>query len=498
MSRLNDANDSYAAFKNASVSLHVVRHKLVEEVWRSCETVRQSLRESGVDQDASDDAKRVFYRLRRILTSTPLSFDSRYLPVSAIADELNNFLPSPNYASINPAIKHALNTCGQLLAEPLNPISTTLLEVLDEGATVVLMDPSFVTPVNNWIQANSDLSTVSVVTRSEVQSLEFVHKLVYLGSPFYTAYRIFSEPDWRFLRDPRATELHFIMYPFGESDIKVYGIAEKDRLMRSVISTARFLSVDNQEDDLEVNEWAIIEAKESKSQVANEDETIPARFVGLAGNYFMYLEDYPDAKVLSVFTDNDNLRDVGNLPLKDLSPGDSILVRTEGASADLIQAYADELGAGQIRFHQDQWKEALQNGIAARGGLHKFRKLIDGKLQVDSLNIRNWAYNPRLIAPHFQSDFNLLCESLERPELKSSWNYLDTIRKFHQEAGRDIVKLLRERIKDIPADNPEFLENGFVEVRDESLGGVGVYKVQHVGKPQPVNPGMIGRLLRQP
>jgi len=494
--RLEQADRAHNRSKDGVFRLHLVSHPDIETLFGICKNFSQTLREAGADQAAVSEGRSQLYRLRKLVVGLPLSFDNASMPIAEIRDVLKSALANPNYGAVSPHLAQAVVIADSLLATPTNPMEAALRGLAEPGAVVVTRDSHMSIVVTAWL--DSELSSLGMKTISvdKMRAMEEAKKLIYLGDPKSMA-RKYSGEDWCFARDPRAFESHFIMYPFGESNLQVAGLLP-DGPPRRKISSHIPLQVPHFDPVVDMEtEWTFEERSIIGRNVGAEDELVYGRYVRLAGDHYTFLDAQPDTKTFVVTADSLGKLDVQREESSLLAVGSFVVLRVEGAESDFIQQEADRLGAGGLRVSQRRWQSALKEAKLRDGSLTRMRERLKNEFNLDNHGLVDWLNNPRRIGPGSKADFLKLCAYLNiTDESEALWNDLEEIRGYHLRAGTGAAKTLRRLLEKRDANDPELSSPGYMTVDGGDLGVIGVYEILSIGSTSPVDASRIDTVAK--
>lgn len=485
--RLEQADKAHNRSKNGVFRLHLVSHPDVESLFGICKDFLRTLREAGADDAAVSEGRSQLYRFRRLASGLPLSFDNAAVHIAEIRDVLKRALTNPNYGAVSPHLAQAVGIAESLLATPANPIEAALRGLAEPDAVVVTRDSHMSTVVATWLNNEFSSLGMKAISVGELKAREEAKTLIYLGDPLSMA-RKKSGEDWRFARDPRALESHFIMYPFGESNLHIPGLLAGGPPRRKISShvplqVPHFDPLTDSE-----TEWSVEERHVVSRNVGAEDELVLARYVRLAGDHYTFLDAQPDTKTFVVTADSLGKLDVQREVSSLLEVGSFVVLRVEGAESDFIQQEADRLGAGDLRVSQRRWQAALKEAKSRDGSLTRMRERLKNEFDLDNHGLADWLNNPRRIGPGSKADFLKLCAYLNiADESEALWNDLEEIRGYHLQAGARAAKTLRKLLERRDANDPELSSPGFMTVDGGDLGVIGVYRILAIGNTSPVD-----------
>jgi hypothetical protein len=481
--RLEKTDRAYSRSKSARVQLHIVLHPEVESLFGICQDFSKTLRANGADEDTISEGRTQLFRLRRLVTGLPLAFNDSEMHINEIHDALKKLGAHPNYGAAKQHLTQATNICEVLLNQPSNPIDKSLRALAEPSALVLTKDAPTSAVLYKWLETELPSFHMKAAAIGDLKNIEEATKLIYICSPTYAAWKL-NGPDWRFVRDPRAMESHFIMYPFGETEILIPGLLAGSAPQRKISShitlqVPYFDSVADTE-----TEWSVEEGRVVDRNISAQDELVSARYVRLAGNYCTFLDSEPDSKNFTVTADSNGKLDVQREAVSELDAGDFIVLRVEGTTEDFIEKEANRLGADEFRNSQRRWQKALKESRERDGSLTRVRERLKNEFNLETTQLADWINKPRRIGPGSESDFVKLCAYLGiQEECQTIWTHLEKIRGFHLQAGARAAKTLRKLLETRDANDPELRNHGFFTITDENgKGAIGVYRILQIGR----------------
>jgi len=464
----------------------------VESLFGICDSFSKTLRETGADDEVVAEGRSTLYRLRRLTTSLPLAFDDPAMHISEISQDLERMLTNPNYGQTRHHISQSIHVCQSLLSNTENPLEPALRKLALDHAIVVTKDAHMSVAVSEWLDQEFSTSLMRCIAIGELKNITEATRLIYLCSPTYASWKPLG-PDWRFARDPRAFESHFIMYPFGQTHIRIQGILPDGKPLRNIsshipLTVPEFHAVADTQ-----TEWSIEERHISPRNTSATDELVPARYLRLAGNHYTLLDASTDSSVFTVTADASGKLDVQRESIDDLETDRYIVLRVEGTESDFIQQEADRLGAGIHRESQRKWQLALQQARIRDGSLSRVRDRLKDEFGLETTGLADWLNNPRRIGPGNESDFMKLCSYLGlENESTAMWNDLTRIRGYHLQAGTRAAKALRALLEKRDADDPALRDPGFLTIDRGDQGAIGVYRILQIGNEHLVDHSRVG------
>ena len=487
--RLIAADDAHRRTQSAKIQLHIVHNTEIEVLFGICEEFGKTMFRGGATKETIKEAKDPLFRLRRLTTSLPFHFGHPLMNLVEIRDELKRFESNVNYASGKPHLSRAIQVCENLLIDTSNPIAPTLKTLLMPGTIVVTKSEDLSERVAEFLKFEFPNYLIKSISIGGLKTLDEAKNLVYLCSPTWASYRFRDAPDWRFARDPRALISHFIMYPFGETEISVPGLLSNltpgGHTRRKITSqTPLIMPHFDVESDAE-NEWTSEERIIAKRNKGPRDELVSARYLKLAGGYSTFLDTTPGSKIFIVITDSEGKLDVIREEVKDLEANRYIVLKVDrNSKSDFIQEEADRLGAAKHRVSQKRWQVALGQARIREGSATRIDERLRLEHDLHTTGLADWLTNPKRIGPGSESDFVKLCEYLGlEAECDRLWNDLEKIRSYHLTAGSRAARALRGLLEKHNANDPNLQNPGYIIIDriEQGLGQIGVYRILQVG-----------------
>lgn len=493
-----DIQQAYNQSRHGTFELHVVHHPGIESLYGVCNDFASNLADNGLDPEIIKVGRSELYRLRRLTTCLPMPYTHPDLHIVEIRDRLNRLSNDVNYASAKRHLVTAIDVCEKILADPSNPLEQELSRLLSDGTVVVTKDQPMRDSLMRWVSDSYSALRIQVMSLGDIRNLTRASKIVFLLSPTYASFR-FGAPDWRFARDPKAMESHFIMYPFGETEIEVPGLLPGTPPLRKISSRIP-LQVPHFDKTFDSEtEWTVDERKAASRNTGNLDELVPGKYVRLAGGFSTFLEADTEASVFTVTYDSTGHLDVLKEPVHSLEADRFIVLRVEGTESDFIHDEADRLGAAQFRTSQRRWQDALKLARRNEGSLTRMREHLKSNHGLDNTGLVDWLTNPRRIGPGSYSDFVKLCEYLQLSnECDTLWEELKKIRGFHLQAGASAARTLRNMLELRDMNDPELQDPGYliIDRSADGLGKIGLYRILQIGEVHLVDALRLGAIER--
>ena len=493
-----EAHRAHEYSKHGRFELHVVHDPGIESLFGICSDFSGTLAANGLDPEVIKVGRSELFRLRRLTTSLAMPFDHPEMHITEIRERLGRLAQDVNYAATKKHLETAISVCGGILANPSNPLEPKLTELAVSGAVVVTKDQSMRESLMRWLSQRYPSVQLQAAAIGDLRLLDGAARLIYLMSPTYASWRPVA-PEWRFARDPKAMESHFIMYPFGEMDTAVPGLMPDGPPRRQISSKVPLqLPYFDATVDAET-EWTVDERKAAGSNTGDQDELVPGKYVRLAGGFSTFLEADREATVFTVTKDTSGKLDVLKESVHALEADRFVVLRVEGTESDFIQDEADRLGAAQYRKSQRRWQEALKQARRNEGSLSRMRERLKTSYNLDNTGLLDWLTNPRRIGPLNYADFEKLCQYLQLSgECKALWHDLQEIRSHHRRAGAGAARTLRGLLETRDMSDPALQNPGFliIDRGEQGLGKIGVYRILQIGEVHPVDAWRINAIER--
>jgi len=478
LNRLGDTTHALQTRNSATFSFDFARQAQVEKLWVECRSLQLAVRDAEALSEYYEMFLAPVQRARTKLSTLPFQYSGMEMGIQSTIELLaSNAQSLDDFNAIRVIVERTLTLLEKLIHERENPINEKLLQALEEGAVVVVKDSFWVSPLTSHLEKSCDFP-LRVIQFKRLLDEEISHKMVYLGSPFYFSSRYRSEPDTRFLLDPKSALNHFILYPFGKSP-DVDGLIDSSAISRSVRYSLPFGSMPEMEMEALRSEWEVISASAEPSNSETEIMEM-ARFVGLANGHHMWMSARPDSRCRVVVVSSEGVLELESRQTSELHEGELIVERIGRSSPILIDSVADGLGALRLRASQSHWKDALKQRIEETGNLKAVQRSLSNEYGVDVQNLRHWVYDPRSIAPNSKSDFLGTCRYLGLIDsAESLWTDLQAIRKLHLKAGGVILARLRSAVLALSGDDL-VKSGGMSSIHIEDCGALGVFRVEYV------------------
>ena len=476
---LESALALYETRNTAKFSFVDVEQPLVQQIWSKVNSLRLAIRRDGNSEDDLNNILYPLYRVRNNIAELPHRFDS---PVIGIEEVVKSATAAIMGKSEMSEVHRTASNVLKLLEAILdleNPISGILQKVVSPKSLIVVKDHHKVAELNHYASEHFKSANEIIAVRS-LSKVSPAEHIVYLGSPMRLASNFGGGLDTRFLLDPRARLNTFIMYSFSKIP-KVDGLIEGSNIAPSLSGYSKFITGLKADDGDGITDWDLIGAQMKRPRDSAELHE-KARFIGLAGNHYVWAESTSTSRCRVLTVDSKGSLDLETMPLSELAPDHYIVERTTSSSGSMIDQLADSLGAAKLRKSQLAFKELLRKQASISGGFTKFERTLKTVAKVTTTNIRHWAYDPRSIGPQNEIDFMKIMNHLgESEQAEQMWKDFKEIRRLHLKAGMEILARLREALmaQDVI---PQLTKGGFVLVTVPSCGTLGAFRVEHVSE----------------
>ena len=227
-------------------------------------------------------------------------------------------------------------------------------------------------------------------------------------------------------------------------------------------------------------------------------ETVPARYVRFAGNYYTFLTESHKMPVVTELVSG-RVHPNQKIPertIAEIKTGDFI-VFPESSDRELIQELADRLigpTAPQVRKRARLWKEALQASRMTPEMFHSAARALSRSPQLAT--VRHWIADSSQIGPHEKDDLVLIAlvtnDRWLEAEIEDVWLDIKKLRGAHLSAGVRLRNVLLQRL---PAVMGKVEETG-TQVELDELGSAWVVQVDSIAADhEPRGRSEVNRLL---
>ena len=455
-------------------------------------TALSRLREGVGEDELLVPMLRKANRLRFDLMAAPVS------PRSLDPDEVHAQMRRDRVA-IEAALPHlrealddaieALEVLAQSTANPLLDAAAAIAEGAPGAIATVLLRESRLIGPSQAAASDAGIGTaLRWMTPHELRAADRADTLVVIGAPAWFPTHVFAAPrapaihavrhrwitaDWRRLSKPA----------FEVSALDQAVSAHRPPTLRRAPSPA-FAGVPTSivaEADL-LPAWDVGGWDQDRASFPDwsSDDEVDALALRLEGDEFVLMEDADGHRALIADLDED--APVRRVPVRDLTPGVFVLLRTEGGGDYVVEVADRVLGAhaATAREAQRLWKTKLRDAVRARGAEAIVAELRRTGSQVaNESNLRNWL-SPRNIRTRRRIDFDAILAATDLVERREElWREMTLIAKAHTRAGQVIRRQLLAEVE--RADPQEMIRRGRLDVElDEGGGALTAVRVEEV------------------
>jgi hypothetical protein len=373
-----------------------------------------------------------------------------------------------------------------------NPLANVLAEEIATSPVVgkkciVLPDYRHLEETRALVSVSSDFSGCSVCLPNALRELHFYEAIYLVGPP-----RRF-ERDRYILTSPRAPSVFSLRFAW----LKDFQ-DNQDAFLQNGKATERSISdhsrptlsivIDGTVEIPEVN-WSeaerLSDIEIQNDLVKEQEDFVSAKLHALPNNRFVFLNAEKDATILSLDPDmlgsEDDDGAIYRVRVSFISPGDYIILRTEGGKDAIVEKANCILGkdAQRRRDTLRSWKSALRELLDSRGETVVVADIaLHGAENPSKANLRNWA-SWETIKPRSLQDFTAIMKVLQRAhETANQWDNADRILSAHQQAGHLIRSALISAIDS--ADLNTLKEFGSQVFELEGSGSMTAYRVEEI------------------
>ena len=476
-------NEVYRCARRVEVHVRLVEHALVESLCKDYWSFSKRVQSNDYWRPLLTALGR--FCSRALTTPLPLKRLFPELDVTALERHL-----AMAY-SVDPSnAESGLQLFERLLDQakrPDNPVLDRMRDIFEESASgrraLVLKDPSLIHEVRRWlVDEFGSMRNVMLITPHHLRTLDTFERFVLVGAARWFPGYVFSAP--------RAPVIHLVRYawihdrvPLPDSLPEKQGKAVEVVVLEPRAPVAVEAPKVEPIDPDELIRVPVIEPRpDMYSMYSQGDETVPCRFVKLAGGYGVFVEEA--ASILIVDIESTPGRRVRRIPLELLQPGMLMVLRTQGGG-DLIVPIANRfLGsrASNYRVKQKHWKARLRQKVRDHGidmVASVLRRL--GCKAASEGNVRYWMAD-RTIRTGSKADFLILLKYLGlEAEAEDYWRVMLGIEKAHRRAGNYLRSLLLQEISRTPNLHQVLEENaGRFTLGDQQTGQLTAFLVEDV------------------
>jgi len=497
---IDEIDNLYRCVVHCRLYKHLVHHAAFRDLCTAVRDIEHDLGEQAQDdywQELLHELKR--FRFTLYAAPIPVNFQSSMLLRFLEGQKRNcqHFYPGSFQK-----LQNIIDRVSALVAIPDNPLLEKISELLppgDSSKTALLLKEAYLVPtVEELIGNHPALRHVELVNRYQLRGAQCYQNLFVIGPHYWF-------PDYIF-RAPRSKEVHYIRYswipdtwvirpifitptnsqdtPGSNSASLVAGSATR--------KGANEASEDQEQEKVPEINWHKLSTKVMRSTPDDHtQEVVLARLYLLAGDQAVFLEASEHSKVLALDFetsgeegDDEEVQQVGRMPVAKLQPGMFLLLRTEGGGDYIVPIANRILGedAAQLREMQEGWKTRLRGEVELRGLLPVCIDLLElgGSKHVNEINLRYWM-SSKCIRPQDNNDFRAILKLVGLQDKEALYrDVADRIERAHRSAGFYIRKLLISQVTG--ADLHEIHKKGYMEFElPRSDGGsLTAFRIEHI------------------
>ena len=393
-----------------------------------------------------------------------------------------------------------------------NPLANILAEEIAtspvEGVKcIVLSDTRHLKATRVFVNNDPVYAGCEVCVPGSLRDLHFYDEIYLVGSP-----RRFERDKW-LLTSPRTSCIVSVRFSWlqGFPDWETPFLQTASSAILHVNSTGVKMPAVLIEGTVEIPDVNWIEAERLSDVEIQKDvdiehaDHVPARLYALPDNHFVFLSTEDGTKVLSLDLDRLGVDDeddgiIHRVKIISLTPGDYIVLRTEGGKDTVVEQANVILGksAKHLRNRLHSWKSSLYDLVLDLGATEIGARLEQYGAQTSpKVNVKNWC-SWQTITPRFFEDFASIMKLLGREdETVQEWNNAQRVLTAHREAGHLIRKALIATVE--KADLAMLKETGVQLFELEGSGSMTAYRIENVApsiKRIPVS--SLNRVIRLP
>ncbi len=421
-------------------------------------------------------------------------------------------------AQVNPDFvesgRRLLGKLSALIGVTDAPLLRGIKEMCDvsrvEHRAVVVKEPRLVQMAAAVLKEESSLSTLRIVTVSELQGEQCFCQLFVIGPAVWY-------PDYVFTA-PRAHSIHLLKYAWLADDWRptaAFLVGQKgselttiDQRLIEALSDRTASTESSSLDPTEVLprvDWDALKLRLAKGEGegagswTEEVEYVEARLFSLEDGTAVALDCDESAKATTVDPDQVDGSPIKRIPVQTIDVGMFILVRTQGGG-EYIAEVADAImedHAAAAREAQRRWKSLLRTAVTTYSVSHVVSEL--GRLggtRPNETNVRNWM-SYRTIKPKDYSDFQAIMQLVGLGhEIDDYWATMGMIDSAHRRAGHRIAKLLLSQVRDSDMNRLAVAGRMDFTLQGSAAGTLSALRVHGVySEPVPVPVHRLGRLI---
>ncbi|MDX1965428.1 MAG: hypothetical protein SFX18_19945 [Pirellulales bacterium] len=462
----------YETASKCEITRHWVDHTGLADVSRDLRTLVKSL---GVD--AEDEFwQRTLGPVRRLafaFCSTPLPFDHAASASCIEWDKLHRQvrLCQQLFPDSHVALASLVEQLQSLCEETCSPFTENLesLHNASGGISVILRNPRMNQAVAAYFATSTRLRNARVVSARQLRETQFCNSLVAIGPCGWFPEYVFSAPrashihvvSFRWIRDPWKPGPVFLKADVSEGDKNGKHFVGTMPHIKGHVAPPSQSMTDIQPLDLlpplppfgkagsRIPGWP--------PNTSVGDETLPARLCHLSGERAVFVSAEEGASSLVIDSSETGDSTVRRVPIDELEPELSLLLRTSGGG-DFIAPLADRIlgdRAAELRTQQAGWKVRLVAAAQEQFGALNRRELAarvavnlrsHGLSEARTANVHYWM-SSKCIHPRKESDFAAILVFVGMADrTRELWEAMLEIDRAHKRAGQAIRQMLLQKI----------------------------------------------------
>ena len=393
-----------------------------------------------------------------------------------------------------------------------NPLANVLAQEIAtcpvQGAKcIILSDSRYLETTRIFVNSDPAYAGCEVCAPGSLRDLHFYEQIYLVGSP-----RRFERDKW-LLTSPRAPRIVSVRFswlqgfPDWQTPFLQSASSAVTQEAAAIVNTpAVFIEGTVDIPDVNWEEAQRLSDVEIQKDVSTEHEDdVPARLHALPNDYFVFLSAEADARVLSLDLDRLGVDDeddavIYRVNISSLTPGDYIVLRTEGGKDAIVEQANLILGrsAPYLRDGLNSWKSSLRKLVLDHGATEIGARLEHYGAQTSpKVNVKNWC-SRETIKPQSFEDFASIMKLLGREdEAVQEWGNAHRVLTAHREAGHRIRRALIAAVE--RADLSMLKETGVQIFELAGSGSMTAYRIGNVApsaKRIPVS--SLNRVMRLP
>jgi len=457
---LQEIQRRYTTIEEATVYLHKVQDNRIAEFSEVLGEVSQSeaVRESDRWQPVLGALRRYFFYLRAI----PLPAGAEELFPERALESLPELVghAKTSYPQVSDAARRLLECVRSLTDSNYAPILEDLKSTIDgekaeagKREVVLLETRSHIDCVRSVLDETFEDRTLNVRHFKDTEVGEVYSSVYVIGRPWWF-------PDWLF-QSPRAKKTFIFSFAWHRDSIDldpaldfegtlIGSLPRLEERKPDAQSGRQQVDVDLEQLEQSASWEYLIKNRNIGGDDRQYDKSVEAELLLLDNQNAVFVPASPDHKLL-LFDIEETTPTPVRVPLKNVHPGDFILLRIEGEGDLLIPVANAIMGdrAEELREMQIRWKKKLEGRVKERDIETVAIELLErGAEKANESNLRNWI-SRRRIKPGSREDFEAIMRLIGLSEEEENyWEAMKAIESAHLRAGHRITDLLLERVKD--------------------------------------------------